>query len=153
MIRHLRKSPGPLDHWLAILAIVLGGGAAIQLAYENFVTPRGTPVIITERPKALNDAVHAGQYLKVRVFREKRRDDCPVISQRLLINDMTRAVLAIGEVAWEGGRADAPFVDVNYQMPEKLPSGGYTLRVYLSYVCPEKTFYLTQPDVHFEVSP
>jgi hypothetical protein len=154
VFRNMWKRPGPVDHWLAILAVVLGGGAVIQLAYEAFTTPRGTPAIFDPKrpPEVMKSSAHPGGELKVRVYREKTRDDCPVNSQRLLINDATGAVLSIGEVLWEGGPSETDFVDVDYPMPTDLPSGGYTLRVYLSYLCPEKTFYVTQPDVHFKVT-
>lgn len=141
-----------IDHWLTILALVLGGGAAVQLAFDRFVLPRGTPIIISDSvpPRAMNSP-EPGGYLKVRVYRVKVRDDCPVYSQRILINDMTKAVLLIGTALSEGGETGTEFVDVLYPMPQEIPPGGYTLRVRLSYFCPERTFHVSQPDVKFEV--
>lgn len=138
-----------LDHWLAIFALVLGGGAVVQTIAEYALAPSGPPVVM-ERTEVLGIADNGvGYTLHVRVWREKTRNDCPVQSTRVLIHEGTRHIYDVRSETTLGGAAGTPYVDVDYPLPRRLSRGRYTLRVSLAYLCPEETFIIPQPDTSF----
>lgn len=122
-----------------------------NMALERLVKDERFPVEF-HKVEALNSPVQQGGFLKTRIFRDKRRDDCTVKSERYA----TRSdgfVLKLPDMIWEGGEAGTEYLDFAYDVSALYP-GSYVLHVYLTYLCDGGTrvFAVEQPPVAFEVA-
>lgn len=130
---------------LIILGVVLWPGAAWLYA------DRTPPVKTFISSEVQNSPVGVGEPLRLRVFREKMRDDCPVTAHRTAV-DQDGRVYTISTASWAGGDDDAPFVDLAYDLPASMPDGDYVLFVSLTYECPGPfVFHYEQPPALFRL--
>jgi hypothetical protein len=124
--------------------------------YLTATTDNTPPVVAFTNTEVLNaEPVTPGGILRVRIFREKLRDDCPVTS--------LRSAVALGDgmagrsfnlpdaIASAGGPPGREFVDQGYPIPAWLEPGDYLLRVHLIYDCSGLIFHYDQPDTPFTV--
>ena len=132
--------------WLAMLTVIAAGWGVD--GYQYATAPRGVPVIF-DRVEPLNSPVHVGEALKVRIYREKLRDDCPVSSFRSAINQDGK-VYDLPDRTWQGGPVETDYLETTYDTTS-LPVGQYDLTVELAYACPEQTFTIDQPVARFRV--
>lgn len=129
-----------------IIAVAFG----LTEGFRHVIAPDGSPVIIT-RTEAINSPIHVGEFLDVRIVREKTRNDCSLRSERDA-QDEDGKNYDLGVVFFEGGPAGTNEIIVPYPT-NKLPPGSYHLRVKLAYICPERVYYPNQPDTRFRVIP
>jgi len=102
--------------------------------------------------ETLNSPVKAGEPLRLRIWRDKERDDCPVQSERTGINQ-DGVVFDMPDAEWAGGPAHTDFLDLNYPTLPYMPAGEYELRVELTYTCPGGLeFNYTQPSALFRIA-
>lgn len=125
-------------------------GLLAFVTYENIAADDRVPIARWDRVEVLNSPVAPGEPLRTRIYREKVRDDCPVASSRQVISEDGR-VYDIADAVSPGGPADKAYVPWDYPLPGNLPPGSYTLRVTLTYECPEFTWVTDQPDARFRV--
>ena len=105
-----------------------------------------------ESVETLNSPIASGDYLRVRIWRKKFRDDCPVTSLRQAVSE-NGVTFNLPAATWEGGRVSEPYLDYRYPTVRGMPPGNYELRVSLTYGCPGITFTAEQPPARFVVSP
>lgn len=122
----------------------------ISEAFSIGISPSGVPVKI-HKTEAINSPVHVGELLEVRIVRDKSRDDCSLRSERDAQNEDGKN-FHLGVVLSEGGPAGTRDVIVSYPT-NALPPGSYDLKVTLAYICPEKVYFVNQPDTRFRVLP
>jgi len=103
-----------------------------------------------QRVESLNSPVPVGGKIMVRVWREKYRDDCPVVSFPYASDQNGRAYVMPGSQG-PGGSKDEKYYDALYDTTA-LPPGSYTLHDSLMYHCPRQSFPVQQPSVSFVVS-
>ena len=136
---------------LAILAFFLSAFIAV-LIYNHASVDRTQPVTSFSRVETLNSPVREGEVLHVRIYREKVRDDCPVTSKRLAVNQDGQ-VFTLEDGQHEGGPADQSYYDFGYLTLPEMPAGEYQLRVDLTYTCPGGLmFEYTQPSAFFRIT-
>lgn len=137
---------------LLISFIILTGLFAPSLVFELFVD-RTPPVAGFYSAEALNSPVDAGDVLLVRIHRDKVRDDCPVTSSRIAI-DQDGVFFDLPDARWVGGESSVGFIEFAYPTTSNMPAGQYRLRVHLSYKCPNvsKPFHYYQPEVAFRIN-
>jgi len=100
--------------------------------------------------EVLNSPIRAGEDVRVRITREKVRDDCVVTSRRQAIN-LDGQSYTLESATMIGGSSDERSVLLSYPTPRTLPVGQYILRVHLTYDCPEFSWPTLQPDALFRV--
>jgi hypothetical protein len=132
--------------WAASVALILF--STLWQAVDRWGSPSGPPVIF-DRVEPLKSPIHVGDRLVVRIYREKRRDDCPVTSFRSAV-DQDGRTYDLPDRSWAGGPAGTEYLDAEYDT-SALPVGQYDLVVELSYACPEQTFPIDQPQARFRV--
>jgi hypothetical protein len=132
----------------ALVVAVLTAWSVI--VYDALTFDERLPVEEWRTVEVLNSPVFAGSVLQVDVHRTKVRDDCPVVSVRQAISDDGVPYDLPTQVS-VGGPSDAEHVQFDYDIPSHLPSGSYTLRVYLTYTCPDFVWPTQQPDARFRV--
>ena len=136
--------------WLFVaLAMFVG---AIGREVYHFATSDNRPPVAFSRVEVLNSPINAGGTLQIRVWREKVRDDCPVVS-RPFITDENGETLDLLDVFSIGGPAGTEFYDATYLVPIDLHPGSYELFDLLSYRCPNDEFVIPQPTARFVVAP
>lgn len=141
--------------WLRIVvAVALGllGGIAAEKA-ANLLASNSEPPVVFRSVEALDSPITVGQSLKVRITRDKTRDDCTVDSRRYATN-IDGEYYDLPDRIWPGGPAGTGWFDYVYDTTS-LPPGAYTLHVNLMYVCEggNRTFPIAQPSVNFRVVP
>lgn len=104
--------------------------------------------------EALVDQIPPGGVVPVRVTRNKVREDCPLVAERYLVNDVGQK-FDIPDWATSGGSASVESIVVRYRIPEHIPAGHYQLRVTLTYYCPgiSVPFIYDQDPTEFTVKP
>jgi hypothetical protein len=132
--------------WLSIAVFV---GVMGRQVYELTRNDYRAPVTFS-RAEVLNSPVQAGGELHVRMWREKVRDDCPLLSRPYVIG-ANNAVINLSAAFSLGGPVGTPNVEFTYTIPD-LPPGEYVLHDRLSYRCPAVTFDIDQPEIAFTVS-
>ena len=134
------------DYLLAIVVASAGFIAYDQWSYDDRV-----PVPRWIGTEALNSPIRAGESLRVAITRDKVRDDCPVASSRQAI-DADGRPFDLPDSVHVGGSADELTAVFDYATPRSLPAGTYTLRVFLTYTCPDFVWSTQQPDTPFRVA-
>jgi len=135
---------------IRILGAVAGGMGAF-IGWQAWQHDSRVPVTKWHRVEAVNSPVRAGDPLQVRIHRSKVRDDCPVASDRQAIDADGRA-WDLPSAVWQGGEAGTPYIRYTYRTRADMPPGEYTLRVFLTYTCPEFVWTTQQPDARFRVA-
>lgn len=135
-----------LKWWMIIL--VLTAINAVWTLAERVAAPKGPPVVF-DRVVPLNSPHEPGENLISRIFREKKRDDCPVQSFRSATNEDGK-VFDLPDRSWAGGPSNVDYIDVTYDTSD-LTEGNYDLIVELAYGCPEQTYPIDQPIARFRV--
>lgn len=120
------------------------------IAWGFLSTDTRDPIVGELRTEALNSPVRPGEFLDVKITREKVRDDCPVISVRKFVDEDGRVYDAAPGVS-EGGSDDVREIVFRYPVPPTLPPGSYELRVSLTYVCSYGSFDHVQEPTRFRV--
>lgn len=93
-----------LFYLLALVCLILSGVLGFMaVKYERL--DRTQPISNFKRVETLNSPVKAGEPLRLRVWRDKERDDCPVQSERTGINQ-DGVVFDMPDAEW-GGRSSA----------------------------------------------
>lgn len=139
---------GIADRILLALAALVMAAVVVEAAWRLLRDNR-VPVSIAA-VEALNSPISAtGGDLVVRIYREKVRA-CPLTSEREVINDNGRSTAIMSPEMVVGGPTASDHIDVSYPIPP-LPSGGYWLRVNLTYHCADQNYRVQQPDVRFTV--
>jgi len=137
--------------WVShVLAFVLAFPVFALLHYTIafFTTDRRDPVRF-QSAEATNSPIREGEQLRIVVYREKVRDDCPVTSIRAAQTEDGRMIPLAGRI-WNGGPI-GDWTALEYDT-SILPPGVYTLKVDLQYDCPgDLVFVHHQPDVRFRV--
>jgi hypothetical protein len=134
--------------WLWVMFALFVGALAREAWI--FVTFDDRVPVVFDRVEVLNSPVKSGENLVVRIWREKVREDCPVLSQRLAVNQ-DGVVFDLPDSAWRGGPAGTPYLDYAYPTVESMPPGNYLLRVHLTYTCPNLVFNIDQPTTPFRI--
>lgn len=136
---------------IAFLAIILAGlslGTLVNMAQID----RRPPVTSFERVEVLNSPIQPGEALRVRIWREKVRGDCPVTSYRSASNRDGKLYDIPDIFDFEGGPPEQPYFEVSYHIPRTLPPDQYLLLVHLVYQCPDGLeFRYDQPPARFRV--
>ncbi len=140
-----------LFYLLALVCLILSGVLGFMaVKYERL--DRTQPISNFKRVETLNSPVKAGEPLRLRIWRDKERDDCPVQSERTGINQ-DGVVFDMPDAEWAGGAAHTDFLDLNYPTLPYMPAGEYELRVELTYTCPGGLeFNYTQPSALFRIA-
>jgi hypothetical protein len=133
--------------WLAVSLFV---GVMVREAY-NFATYDNRVPVEFHRVEVLNSPIQPGGYLELRVWREKVRSDCPVVSAPF-VTDRNGVSYALPSSFSVGGPVGTEYLDVSYLTPLDLPAGSYMLRDVLSYRCPGEAFDILQPVALFVVA-
>jgi hypothetical protein len=137
--------------FLAVVCVAL----SIVLAFTAFRyerTDRTQPISGFGKVETLASPIVAGDALPVRIWREKVRDDCPVVSERTAISQ-DGVVYDLPDAEWAGGSADDPYLDYRYPTLPFMPAGEYQLRVDLTYTCPGGLlFKYLQPPAFFRIA-
>lgn len=130
----------------ATIAAVLLASHAVwrQYAFDDTV-----PVYF-HATETLNSPVPQGGKVQVRIYRDKFRDDCPVLSNRTAQLFPNGRVYDIENQSSMGGPANTEFVDWEYNVSE-LPPGDYVLFVELTYQCPGFLHTVEQPPTFFQI--
>lgn len=137
--------------WLWLwLSIAMFLGVLVREAYHLATDDVRVPVIF-QKAEVLNSPIHAGEELHVRVWREKVRGDCPVVSEPFAIN-VNGVLHPMPNSFAAGGPVGTPYVDIFYKTPPDLPPGEYVLRDRLSYRCPDHVFNILQPLARFVIN-
>lgn len=148
------KRPVRVQHafewpWSAIWFVVLAGVIVWQAA--TWLTFDQRQPVSMDRVEILNSPIRPGDALVARIYRTKIRDDCPVTSERVAIDQDGQAV-NLGRLEWPGGAVGEPYVDTAYGTAPDMPDGNYVLRVKLTYHCPrDLNFEIVQPLAPFRV--
>ena len=132
--------------WLSIALFI---GAVGREVWQFAVYDTRDPVVF-ERIETLNSPVRVGELLTLRAWREKVRDDCPVVSSPFAISE-NGTIYELESSFSIGGPAGTPYFDITYPIPPSLPAGQYELNDNLSYRCPDNTFNIPQPTARFVV--
>lgn len=132
------------------LLLGLAGAFAAIIIYDRITFDPTIPVERWVGVEVLNSPIKAGEDLHIIIKRKKVRDDCPVSSSRQVINDDGVSYNLTDEV-WSGGEVDVDYIEYAYPTPNNLPEGNYTLRVFLTYNCPDFVWTTQQPDARFRV--
>jgi len=136
--------------WLWLwLSMALFVGVMAREVYHYAAYDNRVPVVF-ERVEVLNSPVSPGGELELRAWRQKVRDDCPVVSDPFAI-DVNGVSFGIAGSFSIGGPVGTPYLDISYQIPIDLPPGSYILRDRLSYRCPGRAFDIVQPLARFVV--
>jgi hypothetical protein len=139
-----------LDKVGATLGLV--SAFVVGLVFNGIFQDRRAPIEAFYRTELLNEGhVHPGGVARVRIYRDKVRDDCTVTSVRTLTNSTTYDLPTAISVS--GGPKDAPFFDMDYFIPEEVEPSTYILKVLLLYACPgvDEPFAYNQPDTTITV--
>lgn len=137
--------------FLAILCVALSIAVALT-AFRYERVDRTQPVSGFGKVETLKSPIVAGEALPVRIWREKARGDCPVVSERTAISQ-DGVVYDLPDAEWSGGSADDPHLDYQYPTLPFMSDGEYQLRVDLTYSCPGGlTFKYTQPPAFFRIA-
>ncbi len=142
--RNLRLTFG-LAYALCAIGFVMIGFSFVR----NWFSDHRAPVVMVAT-ETLNSPFEEGGQVKVRIYREKVRDDCPVISNRRAKNQTTGENYDIPNAHWAGGPANDTFIDMEYDTSH-LPPGDYVLFVNLTYQCPEFLHDVEQPVTFFRI--
>lgn len=132
-------------HWVVIILV----GWLVLLSVDRFGLDRRAPVL-PRSTEILTPEVHAGGVLYVRSYREKVREDCPIVAFRRAVRDDGLTVPLPGS-AWSGGPAGDPYFDFTIKLPPWVPAGRYSLEVDAIYQCPQIAFTVSFPPAEFEV--
>lgn len=150
MVEFLERQFPTWQHRLIYVPLALLAGFLLSSGVSYFWNlVDTTPPVTFHSVKVLNSPLRHGSNLKVVLYRDKVRDDCPVTSLRHVIRD-DGEFFEIPDAAWKGGPVGhaLPFEYVT----SHLPVGKYTMYVDLTYVCPGGfVFNVDQPDIKFEV--
>lgn len=133
---------------LLAAALALGG----LIAWDTFNRDMRVPVMRWDSVVVLNSPVQPGEDLKTKITRVKVRDDCPVASSRQAISE-DGVPINLQSGVWRGGDSEADYILFDYPIPRNIEPGRYTLRVFLTYTCPEFVWTTQQPDAPFRVVP
>tara|TARA_R110002049_G_scaffold285335_2_gene466168 strand:+ start:459 stop:893 length:435 start_codon:yes stop_codon:yes gene_type:complete len=137
--------------FLAIVCVALSIVMALT-AFRYERVDRTQPISGFGKVETLRSPIVAGEALPVRIWREKARGDCPVVSERAAISQ-DGVVYDLPDAEWSGGSADDPFLDYRYPTLPFMPEGEYQLRVDLTYTCPGGLlFKYTQPPAFFRIA-
>ena len=137
--------------WVVVPALLISGIFMAQAFFAvTHVTDMRPPIDGPMKVETVNSPIKQGQNLKVKVTRNKVRDDCPVTSLRYVTNDEGKAI-DIPDRAWVGGNVGQSVILV--YPTSGLPVDQYVLHVSLSYDCPGFTWNRDQPTVNFRVVP
>jgi len=128
--------------------LIISVSFSLSEGLRRFLSPDGPPVSISAT-EAINSPVHIGEPLKVRIIRDKTRDDCSLRSERTAQNEDGKNY-DLGVVFYKGGSSKTDSVVINYPTSSLSP-GRYHLKVKLAYICPERVYHVTQPDTRFRV--
>jgi len=131
---------------LSVVAVVLLGVIAVDWINRD----TRVPIAAWGDVEVLNSPVQPGGYLRLRVTRDKVRNDCPVTAARRAVDQDGKTFSLEGGVS-PGGPADAEAVLLEYPIPATMPPGYYDLRVTLTYNCPTFTWVTEQPGARFRV--
>lgn len=116
-----------------------------------FLVDRTPPITAFYSVETINSPVDPGGILRIRVQRDKARDDCPVTSLRSAVDKNGKAWTIAPGLALQGGASDKTYFDAAYPIPEYLPYGRYEMRVHLIYDCGDNVFHYDQPTALFLV--
>lgn len=134
-------------HALGFFVALLFYGA-LHYCYNLITTDTRDPVQFLGA-EAINSPLRVGEKLKVVIYRNKIRDDCPVTSIRSVQTRDGRLIPLAGQI-WEGGPI-GEYLAFEYDT-SNLDAGEYTLKVDLKYDCPKDIeFFHHQPDVTFRI--
>lgn len=137
-----------MNRFLNFLIGVTGALGAI-IAYDAYTFDMTLPVERWESVEVLNSPIKPGESLEVIIRRKKVRDDCPVSSSRQAIDDNGKSYNLEDAVSMGGPLGDE--VTFVYPTRQDMQVGGYTLRVFLTYTCPDFVWTTQQPDARFKV--
>jgi hypothetical protein len=138
--------------WLRFIVAAIAGAAlgTSLLWIKDVLTIDYRAPVNMQRVESLNSPVPVGGKIVVRVWREKYRDDCPVVSSPYASDQNGRAYVMPGSQG-PGGAKDEEYYDALYDVTA-LPPGSYTLHDSLMYHCPGQSFPVQQPPVSFVVA-
>lgn len=123
----------------AIVATILGMTLWGKMTFDDQAP------VSNLRLEVLNSPVEQGiQYLTLRVYRDKHRDDCTLTSVRRAQDSDGRWVELPTRV-WEGGDVEEEYVDLLIDV-RALHVGEYIGTNWVTYHCPSISFnYITEP--------
>lgn len=138
--------------WYYRVAASLLFGVIVGLAVSSSLLQfafNSEPPIRIKYVEALNSKIKQGEFLTVRVHREKKRDDCTLVSESWVQSDLGTTI-DLPDYAGPGGEPRTEFTDVIFDT-RTVPLGRWSLVVNLLYFCPGQSFAISQPIVAFEV--
>lgn len=147
MARHFFFADGWFDRFLSTTALIMVMMVAVE-GFSYLVVKRGPPIDILQ-VETLNSPVRAGEYLKVKITREKVRS-CSIVSFRKAM-DAGGRLYDLGVELPDAGEVGSPSITVNYPLPRDMPAGNYVLLVRLLYTCPDASYQIDQPETNFVV--
>jgi hypothetical protein len=136
-------------HLARILGVVAAALAAF-VGWEAATYDARLPITAWHRVEVLNSPITSPGTLRVNIYRTKVRDDCPVTSERQLI-DVDGHVTPLADAASPGGSADFDYIPFDYPIPAGVDPGEYLLRVHLTYQCPGFDWSTVMPGIRFRV--
>ena len=136
--------------FLTLLSVAVSASLSVTVygLLADAFTDRRMPVVF-HRVATLNSPLGEGEKAIVRVWRDKVRGDCPVLSRRTAVNQ-DGVTFDIPDAMWAGGPAGTEYIDMTYDT-SFLNAGDYELRVTLDYQCPDKTYPAIQPPARFRI--
>jgi hypothetical protein len=94
--------------------------------------------------------IYAGLPFTIRVFRDKHRSDCIIISNRQAKHIDGTFYNLLDAVYTDS--VTTPYTDITFSIPSEMKVGNYTLQANITYLCAEnQTFFLNQPPVVFTI--
>jgi hypothetical protein len=107
------------------------------------------PITYT-RLEVQTPAIYAGLPFTIRVFRDKHRNDCIVVSNRQAKH--TDGTLYNLPDALYLDSATTPYIDLIFSTTSDMKLGTYLLQTNITYLCAEnQTFLLRQPLIEFTI--
>lgn len=149
MIRALKRLE---CHWYvrATVAAIMGIflGVVITELYREVDAQDNLPIIIG-RVETLNSPIKEGDYLEIRVHREKPRSDCSLRADRW-VQDQDGKAIDIPDYQGPGGEPKTPYTDIVYDT-RNIPAGSWYLVSNLVYKCGNKYYSIMQGPTPFRV--
>lgn len=94
--------------------------------------------------------IYSGSDVTIRVFRDRHRSDCIIISNRQAKHVDGTFYNLLDAVYIDS--ATTSYADIIFSIPSEMKLGKYTLQANITYLCAEnQTFFLRQPAVEFTI--